>query len=54
MLLKRPPLEGLTRGTQSLQILEHVDREIPNYFDTSRMLRHVATWLWHSIFPPLV
>ena len=38
MLLGHPSLEGSTWGMHSLQILEHVDWEIPNTFDTSCVL----------------
>ena len=38
MLLEHPPLEVSTWGTHSLQVLEHVDWEIPNNFDKSRVL----------------
>ena len=39
MLLGHLPWNGSTWGTYSLQILEHVDRDIPNKFDTSSVLR---------------
>ena len=39
MLLGRPSLEGSTWGTHSIRVLEHVDWEISNNFDTSCVLR---------------
>jgi hypothetical protein len=38
MFFRHPPLEGPAWRTHSLQILVHVDWEIPNNFDTSCLL----------------